>query len=163
MCRKWKHSNTYNPWDIETHSPSFTSSIFPASWILEENGVAVLLMSAILPSKERFHSGLAELNRLSHFIHWISQNENFSWTLRILPIIWRLWNYIDKGVTALFKFCHAILKMGILILQKAMTHFCCMIIANFITYLNCRCAEPGYPGVYTKVPHFMPWILDKMI
>ncbi|XP_063868852.1 uncharacterized protein LOC135104952 isoform X2 [Scylla paramamosain] len=25
-----------------------------------------------------------------------------------------------------------------------------------------RCAEPGYPGVYTRIAHFMPWIVQNM-
>ncbi|KAK4306373.1 hypothetical protein Pmani_021803 [Petrolisthes manimaculis] len=26
-----------------------------------------------------------------------------------------------------------------------------------------RCAEPGYPGVYTRITHFMPWITANMV
>ena len=26
-----------------------------------------------------------------------------------------------------------------------------------------RCAEPGYPGVYTRLTHFMPWIHKTMV
>jgi secreted trypsin-like serine protease len=26
-----------------------------------------------------------------------------------------------------------------------------------------RCAEPGYPGVYTRLTKFLPWIQDNAI
>lgn len=25
-----------------------------------------------------------------------------------------------------------------------------------------KCAEPGYPGVYTRLTHYINWVLDKM-
>ena len=25
-----------------------------------------------------------------------------------------------------------------------------------------KCAEPGYPGVYTRTSHFLDWVLSKM-
>ncbi|KAA0197334.1 hypothetical protein HAZT_HAZT001613 [Hyalella azteca] len=31
-----------------------------------------------------------------------------------------------------------------------------------VVSLGFRCAEPGYPGIYSKVSHFMPWILRNI-
>lgn len=25
-----------------------------------------------------------------------------------------------------------------------------------------KCAEPGYPGVYTRLTHYINWVMDKM-
>lgn len=38
------------------------------------------------------------------------------------------------------------------------------IVRNFkgVHSLPFRCAEPGFPGVYTRLTHFMPWVLANL-
>ncbi|XP_026805755.1 uncharacterized protein LOC113548864 [Rhopalosiphum maidis] len=35
-------------------------------------------------------------------------------------------------------------------------------IMGIVSYGYRKCGEPGYPGVYTKVPSFMDWVIDKI-